>query len=136
MALKVAAPVREALDLAAQATDRERQLHAVVLDRAADLRGRAPRHQPAPSSAPLDPAAVYEATASRTEAPGSVGAAAEAAAAPIALSLTPAASSPLTVSRILRASSIAMFGSGGAPFFTTLAAISPATMPSKSSPAA
>src|SRR2546428_7190595 len=58
----------------------------------------------------LAPAAVYEATASRTEAPASVGDTVEAAAA--ALSLAPGAPSPLTVSRILRASSIAMFGTG------------------------
>ena len=45
VALDVPAPVGQLRHLAAQAVDRDRQRHAVGLDRAADLRGRALGHQ-------------------------------------------------------------------------------------------
>ena len=45
VALEMPAPVGQMRDLAAQAVDRDRELHAVALDRAADLGGRALRHQ-------------------------------------------------------------------------------------------
>jgi DegV family protein with EDD domain len=108
MALHVTAPVSQTCDLAAQPLHGHRQLHAVGLDRAADLRGRALRHQ-----SPSPPGA------------GAVGAvyALAAPTAPLVVSGWP------TVSRILRASSIAMFGTGGEPRLTALAAIRPATTP-------
>src|SRR4029077_6779487 len=94
MALDVPAPVGEVGHLSAQAVDRDGELHAVALDRIADLGGRALCHQ--------------------------VG----------IPSLGPSASVPeLTVSRILRASSIAISGTGGDPFLTALAAIRPAIAP-------
>ena len=107
VALDVRAPVGQARDLAAQALHRHRQLHAVGLDRAADLRRRALRHQLWPPR-PADrwqPRALAGADRGRR-----LGAD--------------------TLSRILRASSIAMFGTGGEPFLTALAAISPAIAPS------
>src|ERR1700733_4064155 len=106
VALDVRAPVGQARHLSAQLLHRYGELHAVRLDRAADLVRRALRHQP---SAP-GPAAGY----------GTLPAAASVGFAP---------AGP-TLSRILRASSIAMLGTGGELFLTTLAAISPASAPS------
>src|SRR5205807_9162827 len=106
--LHVAAPVRQVRHLAAQAAQRERELHAIGLDRAADLRRGARRHQRPPS-----------AIVSRWGVPA--GAAAEPAAAPPAR--------PLTRSRVLGAPSIPLFGPGGAARLTAPAAIRRARPP-------
>ena len=87
-----------------------RQLRAVGLDRAADLGRRS-----AGPSAASPAASVRCGRAPRSRAP---------------VAAQQPRAGALTVSRILRASSIAMFGTGGEPRLTALAAISPASTPS------
>src|SRR6202035_4473674 len=102
MPLDVPAPVGDARDLAAQAFHGGGELHSVGLDRAADLSRGALGHQLSPP-APVAGWAVPAPCCSGAE---------------------------LTASRILRASSIAMFGTGGEPRLTAFAAIRPASAPS------
>src|SRR6266566_2411184 len=107
MTLHLTAPVGDTRHLPTQAVDGHREFHAVALDRAANLRGRALRHQLA---APV-PAAPEGSPAAWSSCSG------------------PA----LTASRIRRASSIAMFGTGGAARLTARAAMKPASTPTRTS---
>src|SRR3984893_4646222 len=120
MALDVPAPVGQVRDLAAQAIKRERQLHAVALDRAANLRRRARGHQLC--SGGLGTGCVTVAGCS-TDADWSPGAPGCTSAACVAGARWGASEPALTVSRILRASSIALLGVGGDPFLTARAAM-------------
>src|SRR5271165_4836286 len=131
MALDVPAPVGDVCDLAAKTVERDRELHAVALDRAADLGGTALCHQLLPSSGGAGSAdgagggtggASGGAGAADGAGGGTGGACGGAGGAggveaPLAGPSAGGAPSPeLTVSRILCASSIAMVGTGGAPF--------------------